>query len=200
MMKWIFSFFVIISAVFSIFLGNTEQFTNSILNEGVNAVELSFYLLGGMCVWGGIMNVADKAGITYYLSLLFRPIAKIIFKGIDLNGKAFKAISMNITANLLGLGNAATPFGLEAMKALEEEDKTTDTASRNMIIFTVLNTASLTIIPSTAASLRLKHNAANPLDILPLTLINSVVTAVVAISFASLICRLQEKKEKKGWK
>ena len=200
MMKWIFSFFVIISAVFSIFLGNTEQFTNSILDEGVNAVELSFYLLGGMCVWGGIMNVADKAGITYYLSLLFRPIAKIIFKGIDLNGKAFKAISMNITANLLGLGNAATPFGLEAMKALEQEDKTTDTASRNMIIFTVLNTASLTIIPSTAASLRLKHNAENPLDILPLTLINSVVTAVVVISFASFICRLQEKKEKKGRK
>lgn len=195
MMKWIFSGFVIISAVFAVLLGNTEALTNSLLNDGVSAVELSFYLLGGMCVWGGIMRVADKAGITHYLSIMFRPLARLIFRNIDYKGKAFKAMTMNIVANLLGLGNAATPFGLEAMKELEKEEKPGDSASPNMIAFTVLNTASITIIPATAASLRAKHNAASPMDILPYTLLNSFITLIFAMTLTVTINKISRSKK-----
>ncbi|MDO5558257.1 MAG: nucleoside recognition domain-containing protein [Oscillospiraceae bacterium] len=200
MMKWIFSAFVIISSVCAVLLGKTEELTNSLLNEGVNAVELSFYLLGGMCVWGGIMRVADKAGITYYLSMLFKPAAKLIFKDLNYKGKAFKAMTMNIVANLLGLGNAATPFGLEAMKELEKEEKTDDTASSNMIAFTVLNTASITIIPATAASLRAKHNAVSPMDILPFTLLNSLITLVLAMTLTVVVNKFRFRKSRRNEK
>ena len=93
---------------------------------------------------------------------------------------------MNITANLLGLGNAATPFGIEAMKELEKEDNCKETASINMIIFAVINTASFTIIPTTVAALRLKNGSENPLEILPAVIITSAITLIVSITFARI--------------
>ncbi len=186
-MKYIFIFMVIASVVYGIASGNTANVSNAILEEGVNAVELSFYMMGGMCVWGGVMSVAEKSGITDFICKIFSPLAKIIFKGINPNGKAFKAMCMNITANLLGLGNAATPFGIEAMKELEKEEKTSDTASANMILFTVLNTASITLIPSTVASLRLRHGSQSPFDILPAVLINSVISVTFSLISATVL-------------
>ncbi len=186
-MKYIFFIMVIVSILYSIFSGNIRDVSNAILEEGVNAVELSFYMMGGMCVWGGVMRIAEKSGITDFISKVFSPILKLIFRELDYNGKAFKAMCMNITANLLGLGNAATPFGIEAMKELEKEEKTTDTASPNMILFTVLNTASITLIPSTVASLRLKHGAESPFDILPAVLINSIISVTVALTVAKIL-------------
>ncbi len=186
-MKYIFIFMVIASVIYGIFSGNTVDVSNAILEEGVNAVELSFYMMGGMCVWGGVMRVAEKSGITDFICRIFSPLAKIIFRGINPNGKAFKAMCMNITANLLGLGNAATPFGIEAMKELEKEEKTSDTASANMILFTVLNTASITLIPSTVASLRLRHGSQTPFDILPAVLINSVISVTFSLISAILL-------------
>ena len=112
---------------------------------------------------------------------------KFVFKGIDTKGKAFSAICMNITANLLGLGNAATPFGIEAMKELEKEDNCKETASINMIIFAVINTASFTIIPTTVAALRLKNGSENPLEILPAVIITSAITLIVSITFARIL-------------
>lgn len=185
-MKNLFVFMIIASIIYGVISGNVNNISNAILEEGVNAVELSIYMLGGMCVWGGIMRIAENSGITDFLCRLFAIPAKFIFKGINPHGKAFKAICMNVTANLLGLGNAATPFGIEAMKELEKEEKTNDTASANMVIFTVLNTASITLIPSTVASLRLRHGAENPFDILPAVLINSVISVSAALIAASV--------------
>ena len=173
MMKWIFAAMLIISAIFGALEGKMPEVGEAALNSCVEAVELFMYLLGGMCMWGGLMRIAEKAGITEMLAKLFRPLLKPLFKGLDMNGAAFSAICMNITANLLGLGNAATPLGLEAMKRLELEEKTGDTTSRNMVIFIVLNTASITLIPTTAASLRMKHGSAAPMEILPCVLITS---------------------------
>ena len=113
-------------------------------------------------------------------------------KGLDLNGKAFKAICMNITANLLGLGNAATPLGMEAMKRLEEEEKTSDKASNNMIVFTVINTASITLIPTTIASLRLKHGAANPLDIIWGVIVTSFISITVALTLTLILNKIKK--------
>jgi spore maturation protein A len=195
-MKYLFTAIIVLSAVYGIFSGNTEAVSNAVLEEGVNAVELSMYMLGGMCVWGGIMRVAEKSGITDFICHLFSPMAKFLFKGINSKGKAFKAICMNVTANLLGLGNAATPFGIEAMKELEKEEKTGDTASPNMVLFTVLNTSSITLIPAAVASLRLKHGSQTPLDILPAVLINSLISVSFALITATVLNSVFLKREK----
>mgnify|MGYP003499342774 FL=1 len=179
--------FIISSFVSGIINGNISDVSNAVLTESVNAVDLGIYMLGAMCVWGGVMRVAEKSGITDILSKFFSPFLKFVFKGIDTKGKAFSAICMNITANLLGLGNAATPFGIEAMKELEKEDNCKETASINMIIFAVINTASFTIIPTTVAALRLKNGSENPLEILPAVIITSAITLIVSITFARIL-------------
>lgn len=181
MMKWIFSIFIIISIILSFFTGKTAQLSNSILGSGKTAIELCIILMGSMAVWGGIMRIAEKSGVTNKAAKLFYPLSKLLFKGINPNGKAFNAICMNITANMLGLGNAATPLGIEAMQELQKEEKTNTYASRNMVMFTVINTASIQIIPTTIATLRLQHNSSNPLEILPAILVTSVIALTVGI-------------------
>ena len=195
MLKWIFSALIILSFIFGIFSGNSKNVSDAVLSESVNAVNLGIYLLGAMCVWGGIMRVAEKSGITDALCKMFSPLAKFLFKGISPKGKAFSAICLNITANLLGLGNAATPFGIEAMKALEKEDKCNDTASGNMIVFAVLNTASITIVPTTVAALRMKSGSENPLEILPAVILTSATTLFVSLSAALILNRIRRKKK-----
>ena len=139
------------------------------------------------------MRVAEKSGVTDVLARLFRPLLKHIFKGLDTSGKAFHAICMNITANLLGLGNAATPLGLEAMKRLEEEEGENEITSRNMVLFVVLNTASITLIPTTAASLRLKHGSEAPMEILPCVLITSACALLVGLVTAAILDKGERK-------
>ena len=186
MLNCIFAILIISAFVSGIISGNIGAVSEAVLTESVSAVDLGIYMLGAMCVWGGVMRVAEKSGITDILSKFFSAFLKLVFKGIDTKGKAFSAICMNITANLLGLGNAATPFGIEAMKELEKEDNCKETASINMIIFAVINTASFTIIPTTVAALRLKNGSENPLEILPAVIITSAITLIVSITFARI--------------
>lgn len=184
MLTFIFALLIICSFIASVITGSTRELTEAVLSEPVNAVELCIYLCGGMCFWGGLMRVAEKSGLTEKLAAVFAVLIGGLFKGIDKQGRAFKAICMNITANLLGLGNAATPFGIEAMKALAEEEKAGDTATPSMIIFTVINTASLTLIPSTALSLRMKYGSADPLEIVPAVWITSAAALFVSVTAA----------------
>ena len=193
MIKWIFALMLIISVAFGAFTGNMSQVGAAALNSCVDAVDLFLYLLGGMCMWGGLMRVAEKAKLTDMLSKLFRPVLKLLFKGLDMNGRAFHAICMNITANLLGLGNAATPLGLEAMRRLEQEEKPGDTTSRNMIVFIILNTASITLIPTTAASMRLKHGSAAPMEIFPCVLITSACALAAGLVSAFALDGLKKR-------
>lgn len=186
MLTFIFSLLIILSAAAAIASGNVRELTEAVLNEPVNAVELCIYLCGGMCFWGGLMRVAERSGLTEKLASAFALILGGLFRDIDKQGRAFKAICMNITANLLGLGNAATPFGIEAMKALAEEEGATDTATPSMVIFTVINTASLTLIPSTALSLRMKFGSADPIEIVPAVWITSAAALAVSVTAAVL--------------
>lgn len=187
MMNKIFSIIIIISVAYGILSGNFSELSNALLNEPSAAVELVIFLTGSMCLWGGLMQVAEKAGITEYLSMLFRPAARLLFKGLDLNSRAFRYICMNVTTNILGLGNAATPLGIEAMKELEKEHISKGgnplCASDDMVTFTVLNTASLTIIPTTCAAVRTKYGSAAPMEIFPAV----VITAISALTAALLV-------------
>ena len=122
------------------------------------------------------MRIAERSGLTDVLAKGFSFVLGGLFRDIDKNGRAFHAICMNITANLLGLGNAATPFGIEAMKA----------ATPSMVIFTVLNTASITLIPSTALSIRMKYGSAEPLEIIPAVWITSAAALAFSLTAAVL--------------
>ncbi|MBP0964516.1 MAG: spore maturation protein A [Oscillospiraceae bacterium] len=196
MMNKIFSIIIVISIAYGIYSGNFSQLSDSLLNDPSSAVELVIFLTGSMCLWGGLMRIAEKAGITCYMAMLFRPAAKLLFKGLDLNGKAFRYICMNVTANILGLGNAATPLGIEAMKELEKvhisEGGDPLRASDNMVTFTVLNTASLTIIPSTCAAIRAKYGSASPMEIFPAVIITALSALTAALLASQILKRFSK--------
>lgn len=175
-----------ISIVFGIFTGNMQAVSNAVIAGSMDAVQLSVTLLGGMCLWSGIMKIAEKSGLTSFLSQMIYPITKKLFPGLEPKSKAIEAITMNITANLLGLGNAATPLGLRAMEELAKNDGN-DSASANMVTFVVLNTASITLIPTTVATLRLANGSNTPLDILPAVWATSVIALSVALLSSKIL-------------
>ncbi|MGN1089588.1 MAG: nucleoside recognition domain-containing protein [Huintestinicola sp.] len=185
-MKYIFAVLILISCISAVFCGKGDALTEAILNEPVHAVELCIYLCGGMCFWSGLMRIAERSGLTDRIARLFSHLLGGLFPALDKNGRAFHAICMNVTANLLGLGNAATPLGIEAMKAIAEEEQAGDEATPSMIIFTVLNTASITLIPSTAMSICLKYGSSNAADIIPAVWLTSAAALTVSLIAAKL--------------
>ena len=152
MINYIFASFFIIGILYS-FYTNTN-ISNEILLASSKSIELIFTIIPVMCLWLGIMSIAKKSGLLDKFAKLLTPILKFIFPEIPKDSRAFSYISINIIMNMLGVGNAATPFGLKAMKCLQELNQKKDTASRSMITFIVLNTAAVTIIPTTIISLR----------------------------------------------
>ncbi len=194
MMKWIFVCMIVISTLFGALNGRIGDVSNALIQGSGNAVTLVISLMGAMCLWSGVMKVADEAGLTNMVAKLLSPITKHLFKGLDTDSPAMKAISMNITANLLGLGNAATPLGIEAMRKMAEDEKIKDTASNNMITFVVLNTASIQLIPTTISVLRLNHGATAPMDILPTILLSSVVSLSFGVMMSKVLGRFHVSK------
>lgn len=187
-MKYVFSFGIIISVVFALLSNRSGEVTNAVMSEGQNAVELAIVLAGSMAFWGGIMKIAEKSGLTDVVAKLFRPVIRLIFPGVNPEGSAFRAIVMNLTANLLGLGNAATPLGIRAVKELSKEENANGYATKNIVTFVVMNTASIQLLPVTAAALRLSYGAEAPFDILPAVLITSLASVTVGIAVAKALC------------
>ncbi len=187
MMKWILTGMVVLSVLTAIFSGNMDEVSTQAISAGTSAVEMSLSLLGAMCLWSGLMRVADKAGLTQKLSRLLSPVTCRLFRGLHRDSPAMKAITMNITANMLGLGNAATPLGMEAMRQLEKEQGTSQYASNHMVTFLVLNTASIQLLPTTVATLRAAAGSAAPMDILPCVLISSFVSVSSGLLSAALL-------------
>lgn len=186
----------LLAVIYGIINGRTAEMSAAVLEGAGSAVELILSLCGVMCLWCGVMKVAEKSGIVASVAGLLSPVVGILFRGIKKGGRASQLIAMNITANLLGLGNASTPLGLSAMQALKEEEQSADTATDNMVMLTVLNTASLQLIPTTAAALRAAHGAARPMEILPSVWIVSVYSAAVAIGAAKLMAYIGRRRRK----
>lgn len=193
MMKWVFAGLIAAAVLTAALTGNISGVSDAALSSCADAVTLALTLTGAICLWSGIMRVAQQSGITALLSKALAPLLKRLFKGINSRGKAIEYIILNLTANLLGLGNASTPFGIAAMKELEKEEKTEESASDNMILFVVLNTASLQLIPTTVAALRLKNGSAAPMEILPCVWAVSVVCVCAAVLAAKAMGRLCKK-------
>ena len=135
------------------------------------------------------MNIAEKSGFTKTISKFLSPLLSKLFPGVKKDSKTMSAISMNVSANMLGLGNAATPLGLRAMKELQNENPLKDTASKNMITFVVLNSVSVQIIPTGMMVLRSKFGSSNPSAILAAVWITSIVSAVIGLTIAFVMSK-----------
>ena len=172
-----------------LFTGNGEVISKSIINSADSTVNMVIGLVGLMCFWCGVMKVAEKSGLTNKLAKVLRPILKLIFKEASKDEKALGAIVMNITANMMGLGNAATPFGIKAMQEMDRLNKEKGVASNDMSLFLVLNAACIQFIPSTVISIRAASGSDNPGSIILPVLIASTIAAITGVILCKFLQR-----------
>jgi len=154
MLNVIWPLFIILSFIYAIITGRVEEANSAIFESTKTAIELSITLLGTMCLWNGIMQIASKTSIIHKLAKALSPIIKKLFPDVNVEERVGKEISMNIIANIMGMGNAATPAGIKAMKSLQDKNKNKEVLSNSMAMLIVLNTASLKIIPTTVIAIR----------------------------------------------
>ena len=154
MLNKIWPFFIIISFIFAVITGNIECFNNSIFSSCNQAVELTIKLFGTMCLWNGLMRIVQETSLINKLSTMITPLMKVLFPNMKKEDKEYKEITVNIIANLLGIGNAATPLGIKAMQTMQEKNPDKERITDSMAIFIVLNTASLQLIPTTVIAVR----------------------------------------------
>lgn len=195
MMNYVWPILVIFAFVSSIITGNMSELSQSVIQGGQDAVQLLIKLVSMLCLWGGIMEIAEQAGVTAAFSKLLYPVMKLIFPRLKNEHHALDAISMNVTANVLGLGNAATPLGLEAMRRLQAINSDTSVASDEMVIFVVMNTAAMHIIPTTVATLRGQYGSKSPMEIMPAAILTSFCALTVAITVAKIGNRIRRKSK-----
>lgn len=186
MISYIFAGMITLSFVYAAFSGNMAGLSQSVIDGAKEAVELLITLCGIMCMWSGFMEIANKGGLTKIFSKILSPVIKRLFPDVDEQSDAFSYITMNISANLLGLGNAATPLGLSAMRSLKG-DRKLYTATDSMVTFVVLNTASIQLLPTTVASLRASYGSKSPFDVIFCVWISSVVSVSVGLILAKTL-------------
>lgn len=188
-MNILWSVLVLISIAFSIMHATVADTAVAVFSAAQEAVELTLKMLGMFCFWDGIMKIAQRGGVTDCIQKMLTPLLNLLFPNHKNDDTVKRAIAMNMTANILGLGNAATPLGLESMRRLKANERCKDTATNDMIRFVVLNTASIRLIPTTVAMLRFEAGSASPMEILPL----SAIVSLLSCSVGLLICRAAER-------
>ena len=185
--------FIIIGIIYSIITGKVEILNNEIITCGSTSLDLFFSMFPLMILWSGIMNIAKKAGILDYLAKCMRPLFKIIFPELSENDPALSYIASNLTINMLGIHNASTPFGLKAMKCMQEKNKDKKTATRSMITFLVLNTSGVTLIATDIIAIRSSMGSPNPTDLVLVTIIITIVNTTLALMMDKLLWRIERK-------
>lgn len=194
MMNYVFPILLLFSFVSAIITDSMKALSSAVIDGAQQAVELILRLVSMLCLWGGIMEIADESGITQRISKLLNPVIAMIFPKIRREKYILEAISMNITANILGLGNAATPLGLEAMRRLQSVNGKKDTASNEMVVFVVMNTAAMHIIPTTVATLRGQYGSATPMSVMPASFLTSFCALAAAITVAKIGNKIHNRK------
>lgn len=187
MMNFVWLFMICFSLVCAVINGNTSQLSASVLNGASNAVNLCIKILGSICLWNGLMNIARESGLVKKIEKLLFPVLKFIFPNYS-KTDAISAISANITANLLGLGNAATPLGIEAMRRMKNFNGS-QTADREMIKFVILNSAALTLIPTTVAVLRQNAGSKSAMSVIFAVWVSSVVSLAAGLVGEKILSR-----------
>mgnify|MGYP000597405838 FL=1 len=190
MLNIIWPLFIVISFIYAFFSGYIEQVSNGIFESLTDVVNLSLTFLGTMCLWNGIMEIAKKTTLIKKLTSLLKPLIKFLFPELTKNEKAKEEISMNIIANVLGLGNAATPLGLKAMKTMQKENKDKTTLSNSMAMFILINTASIQLIPTNVIAIRNSLNSTAPTQIIFPVWIATIVAAISSIMAAKVFIKM----------
>ena len=181
MLNIIWPIFIIIGCIYAIISGKISEINNAVFESTNNAIEVIITMFGTVCLWNGIMQIASNTSIVEIIMKIIKPLMRIVFPELKENMIAYKEITMNIIANIMGLGNAATPLGLKAMKSLQKENNNKKRLTNSMVMFIILNTASLQIIPTTVIAIRNSLGSANPTAMIVPVWIATFCAAFVAI-------------------
>ena len=192
MINLIFGFFIIIGIIFSLFTGNFGNMSNVIVKSASDTFTIITGLFPLMALWLGIMNIASVSGLLRKFTLMLKPLLKFLFPNIPNSHKSLEYISSNIIMNMFGLGNAATPMGIKALKSMKELNNNSTTASDSMITFLVLNTTGFTLIPTTIISYRMMYGSPNPSAITPICIIASLLGSICGIIINIIIRRISK--------
>ena len=180
MINYIWGVFILLGVIISIIKGD-NNLTNNLITSGTKGIDIIINLVPLMCLWLGTMKIADSSGLLNIISNKLSKIIRVVFPEIPKGDPAIAYISSNIVMNMLGLGNAATPFGIKAMTRLKELNNNSDVASRSMITFLVINTSSVTIIPTTVISLRIASGSSNPTEIMTAFIITTFLSTMIGL-------------------
>ena len=194
-MNYIFLLLIAGSIIVGIINNTLEEVVNSMLSSCDIAVKIAFSLIGIMAFWLGIMRIAEKSGLVHFIAKMLKPVTKILFKDIPEDSPAVGDIAMSISANALGLTNAATPIGLKVMKELQETNPKKDSATDSMCMFLGMNTAGFQIIPATVIAILAGLGAKNPAEIILPTLIVTTLAFLTAIITALLLKKVWRNNE-----
>lgn len=189
MLNKIWPFFIIISFIYAIYSGKIFNINNAIFSSADQTVELCLTLFGTICLWNGIMQIAVKTSLIEKLTKFLKPVISFIFPEIKNDKKISKEISMNMVANILGLGNAATPLGLKAMESMQRKNEDKSKLSNSMAMFILVNTASLQIIPTTVISIRSSLGSENPTKIILAVWVATIAAFATAIIAGKILIK-----------
>jgi spore maturation protein A len=184
LLNYIWFFMLTAGVVFGVLNGKANEVSQAFVTSAGKAVELAVGLLGVMCLWSGIMRIMEKSGATARIAKYARPLTGVLFPEIRHRSSALGAILMNLSANFLGLGNAATPLGLKAMEKLQRLNPKKDTASDSMCMFLVLNTAAVQLIPVTVIAVREQAGSSRPHEIMITVWIASICASLAGVAAA----------------
>lgn len=181
MINFIFTFFLLGGIIYSFFTGNVLSVNESLIQSGEVAISMILKIIPLLCLWLGVMKIASLSGLLSKLSLLFSKIIGPLFPELKKGDEALTYIATNIVMNIFGLGNAATPFGLKAFQLLQERNPKKEEASRSMITLLVMNTASVTLIPTTVISFRRLYHSSHPTEILIPCMIATILSCLLGL-------------------
>lgn len=189
MINYIWFFILAFGIIFGILTGRGDALSKGIILSSQSTVELVVKLVGIMCLWCGVMRIAEKSGLMEKIARGLKPVLKLIFKDAARDERALGAIVMNLTANMMGLSNAATPFGIKAMEEMDRLNKNKGTASNDMALFLVLNAACIQFVPTTIIAVRVACKSQNPGIIILPAIVATGTAALMGIICSKLLQR-----------
>ena len=195
MLNYIWLGMILLGVIWAAINGRLDQVTQSIITSADEGVELSIVLLGIMCLWSGLMQIAQKSGMIRALTRFSKDLFAGMFPKVPEDHRAMGAMVLSFAANFLGLGNAATPLGIKAMEQLQTLNPEKDRATDAMVLFMVINASCLQFIPTTVIALRNAAGSADPAGILPQVWISSLISTIIAIVFYYLFKAFEKRRE-----
>lgn len=188
-MNVIFILLILISLIFAVYSGRLDETVNAMFSASMRAVEVSISLIGVMALWLGFVKIAQKSGLIELFAKIISPLLRFIFNELPKDSPAFSNIALNISANALGLSNAATPFGIKAMKDLKKESNSKDKASNSMCIFLAMNTSGFQLVPSSVLAILVTSGAKNPVEIILPVFLVTMSTFIFAVFLAKMFAK-----------